>query len=71
MLASHVRRASGQKTMASGELEEHDNSRQYADVDGKEDASTNRERGNCHWPASFDPHAKHGMRTCCSEVLDN
>lgn len=34
--------------------EEHDDAGQYANVDGEEDASTDKERGNCHgWPHIF------------------
>jgi hypothetical protein len=43
----------GEPCPASEQLEEHDDSGEYANVDGQEDASTNKQRGNCHGRSHF------------------
>jgi len=60
----------GKPYPAGEESEEDDDSGQYANVNGEEDARRIKSEGIV-MAASYDPHAKHGICTRCSEVLDN
>jgi hypothetical protein len=51
--------------MSGERSEEYDDSGQYADVDDEEDASPNRERGNCHGR----PHLIRTQNTGCAPAV--